>query len=529
MSSLHRLPLAAFVAAAFVVAALAPSSAARAETTGLRGLRPTAAPQTITLEQAFGLAVQQSWDLRIAQARIDEAQASVRKAWSAVLPNISLGGQYSFNYPEQKFALGSADQFKQQALLFNSIADITAGAAAANPDPDAQRAALERAEQLRKAARDLERTEVTEAVIQPAHVLDGQLQLRVPLFNGRALPLLQNAYAGVDITRLATRQARSAIVYGVARAYYQTVAAGKIAAIARQQVESATRHKELAQQRVEAGVLTSLALQRAELELARADQQRRAAEGGEKLAKAALGSLLGLTDDFLVAEPPPVPAVEAAGSFEQLLARALAARDDLRLQKEALAVADRSRVDAWMGFLPVVSLTAAARGTSNTSGLVSQPFTGTVGVAASIPIFDGGLTLGAIDESNAKVRQELLKVRQLEALVEQEVRGTLDDLGLKQEARETAERVAALARATKENTDKLFEAGVATSLDVTDASLGAFSAEVEAARARFDLETARLGLAYALGELRPAEELAPAPLSDEEEQRARDTLGAVKN
>ena len=67
-----------------------------------------------------------------------------------------------------------------------------------------------------------------------------------------------------------------------------------------------------------------------------------------------------------------------------------------------------------------------------------------------------------------------------------------------------------------------------TSLDVSDASLGAFSADVEAARARLDLETARLGLAFTVGELRPSDDLSPAPLSDDEEKRARAFVDAAK-
>lgn len=513
-------------------AAGAPSSgaaggASAGGTTGLRGLRPVATPRTITLEEAFALAVQRSWDLRVAHARIDEAKANVTKAWSAVLPNVSFGGQYSFNFPEQSFSLGSAEQFQQQALLFGSIADITAASAAGIPDATARRAALERAEELRKVARDLERSEVTTAVIQPAHVLDGQLQIQVPLFSARALPALQNAYAAVDLTRLGVQQARAAVVYGVARTYFQVVATTKIVDIARRQVESAARHRDLAQQRVDAGVLTPLALQRAELDLARAGQQARAALGGLKLAKGALASLLGVVEDFDVTVPPAVPAVEEGQLPEGLIERARATRPDLRLQKEMLAVADRARSDAWGRLAPMVALTAAGRGTTNVQGLVSQPFTGTIGVAASVPIFDGGLTMGYIDEANARIRQELLKLQQLEALIEQEVRGTVDDITLKLEAKDTADRVAALARATKENTDRLFEAGVATSLDVTDASLGAFSAEVDAERARFELESARLGLAYALGELHPADELAPMPVTADDEARARAAAEAV--
>ncbi len=526
-----RQPAARGLLAPALLAAVVASGAAQAQnngaqpgTTGLRGLRPTTAPKVITLDEAFADAIQHSYDLRIAAARLDESEAQVKKAWSAVMPQISLSGQYNHNFPEQKFAFGDPKQFKQQALLFNSIADLTAAAAAANPDPLQQRAALEQADTLRQTAKDIANTKVTDIIITPADEVNGQLQITVPLFNGRALPLLQNAYAGVDITKIAAREARAAVIYGVARAYFQVVAAKRIVAITDQQVESSTAHKKLAQQQLDEGLGTHLSVQRAELDLARAEQHKEAAEGGVKLAKGALGSLIGVVEDFDVAEPPPVPALEQGKSADELLARAVQSRDDLRLEKQALAVADHNKLDAWMRFLPSVGLVATGRGTSNTGGLVSQPFTGVVGVQASLPIFDGGLTYGTIDEANAKLRQEVLKVRQLEQTIEEEVRGTLDDLTLKRTAVETADRVAALAHAQKKNVDDLFAAGAATGLDVTDASLAAFSADVDAARARFDLETARLGLAYAIGELRPDPDLGPKPVTGKEEEQARSYL-----
>jgi outer membrane protein TolC len=486
-----------------------------------QGLRPSTSPQRITLDEAFGLAGQRSFDLRIAFARVDEAEARVRQAWSVLLPRVTLGGGYTYSFPDSTFSLGDPAQLRQQALLFNTLADQTAAQAAQIPDPVQQRAAFERAEELRATALDLERSKIDEIEIQPTHAFDGQLQVQVPLFNGRALPLLRNAYGGVELTRLASRLARAEIVWGVARAFYQTAAATRIVAIADQQVASARAHRDLAQQRVDAGIVTPLSLQRAELDLARADQQRRSAGGALMFAKAALGSLMGAVEDFDVVEPPGVPAVEMDVPADELVARAFAAREDLRVQREALAIADRNKLEAWMRFMPTLALVGTGRATTHTGGLVSNPFTGSVALQAQLPLFDGGHTLGVIDETDAQLRIQLLSVRRAEEQIEREVRGALDDLAVKRDAVAMADRVAALARAQKENVDALFAEGAVTGLEVADASLGAFSGDVEAARARFDLETARLGLAFAMGELRPVDSVEALALEKTEASAAR--------
>jgi outer membrane protein TolC len=249
--------------------------------------------------------------------------------------------------------------------------------------------------------------------------------------------------------------------------------------------------------------------------------QRRNAESGLRVVKASLGAVLGLEEDFDVAEPAGIATGDEATAPERLLERAIAGRDDLRMQRTALDVADRGSTDSWARFLPSLRLIANGRYTSNTSGLASEPFTGLIGVQASVPLFDGGLAWGSVKESQAKVTEEILKTRQLELQVEQEVRGALDDIVLKAEAHVTAERVATLARAQLENAERLFEAGAATELDVADARLASFQSDVDASRARFDVEVARLGLQYAIGELRPAGEHVPAPVESADEDRAR--------
>jgi outer membrane protein len=470
-------------------------------TTGMQGLRPVDSLAVVTLGEAFTLAAQKSTDLRVAAAQVRAMRANVTRAWASLLPNIALASNLTFNTPEQEAAFGSEEQFQQQALLFSSIAELTAQSAALNPDPVQRRAALERAEALRKTANDLQSAEVPSFVIQPAQVLDGNLTIALPLFSGRALPLLQGAYGTVEIARLSAEQAKAAVLWGVAQAYLQAVATKSVVAIANEQVVAARRHHALAEERAAQGLVTALAVERAFLDVKKAEQQAAQARGAERMAKGALGALLGRVDDFDVVAPPSFVALDAHAGFDALLARAWQHRLDLRVQKEAVQLAERTRTEAWMRLLPSFNLIAQGRYTTNTAGLISEPFTGAVIVQGSVPIFDGGLTLANIEETTARLDAELLRVRQVEETVERELRGSLDNVALKQEAATTTAAVAELARKQAQNAADLFAQGVATDNDVRDARLGQFAADVDATRAALDLEVARLGLAYATGEL----------------------------
>ena len=116
----------------------------------------------------------------------------------------------------------------------------------------------------------------------------------LPIFNGRSIPLLMNAYDGVDITIAATKQVQAALLYSVARTYYTAFTAKKMTLLAAQQVQNANAHRVTVKERMELGVATPLALQRAKLNLVRAEQSRRNMAHGYEMALGALGSLLGI-------------------------------------------------------------------------------------------------------------------------------------------------------------------------------------------------------------------------------------------
>jgi outer membrane protein len=493
----------------------------------LFGLKASDNPRVVTLEDAVRITTEKNYDLRIASERIVQSEANVRRAWAALLPQVSLGGSYTFNYPEQRASFGSDEQTRQQALLYRSLANITDQTSVLNSDPQAQAAAQEQAAALRGVATTLENSKAQDIVINPYHVLGANVSVTLPIFNGRALPLLQNAYEAVDLAKLGGDQAAIALAHAVARAYYATVTTEKFVVIAERQLQNSMKHRDATRDRVELGIATPLALQRAELDVLRAEQNVIASKNGMATALGALGNLMDTDESFVVAAPPNLPSVELEADEDGLIQRALDARPDLKVQKGSLAIADRNRLDAWMMFLPSVGLTAQGRWTSNTSGFVALPFTGAVILQASVPIYDGGTRYAALKESGSKIREELLKVRQLERKIAGQVRGNIADIAVKRQALITSRQSVELSQKTAENAANLYELGMATSLDVIDANLAVFLAEIDLARAELDLEQARLSLTYILGEMPMPTDVTPAELTNEEIDLARERMDAI--
>jgi outer membrane protein len=500
----------------------------------LFGLAPSDSPPVLSLDDALALAAASNFDLRIAHEKVRQQEAQVRRAWSLLLPQVTLGGNYTFNCignaggincNDQTVEFVSAEQLEQQALLFGSLGEIMGQLADFEQDPMRQDELRGQSRALRDAEQKIvgQKDTLAPIVIQPAHVVNGSLTLSVPILNGRGLPLLQNAYSAVDAVSLAGAQAREGLLLAVSRAYYMAFAAKKMLTIASEQRESAIRHRDAVKSRVELDALPPLTLRRAELDVIRAGQSVRQADAGYKSALGAVGQLAGIDTIFDVVAPPPQPAVELEGTPEQLISRAFAARSDLRAQRIALHIAERNRLDSWMMFLPTVNLVAQGRGTSNVQGFVPTPFTGALMLQASLPLYDGGARYASLDETGSRIREELLRVRQIEQRIQGQVRGNVEDLRLRTQGLELSREAVVVAREAQAQAEALYEVGAATPLDVSDANLALFMSEVDLARAELEVEQARLGLAYVVG-APPVSSAQARPLADEEAAAAKALL-----
>ncbi|MBI1948468.1 MAG: TolC family protein [Deltaproteobacteria bacterium] len=492
----------------------APASAtprATGEASGLMGLAEPATREVLTLEAVLAAANQGAADAKVAVERVVQQEATLRRAWAAVLPTLGVGASYSLtclgsgaaglSCEDRTASFTDPDAAERQAQLFEGLASTLELGAQVEPDPQKQQDLLDQAAELRASAAQI-REQAANAkplVVQPANVLSATVALNVPLFNGRAFPLLFNAIDAVDVAKQAQGQVRVALRYAATRGYFGALTARKLVGIAERQVESAGKHVEATRARVEAATQPPLALRRAELDVLRAKQQATSARAAYDGAVAALGLVMGREQAFDVTDAPALPA--PPGNDEAtLIEAALAARTDVAAQRLSLQIAGRGELDAWMMFLPSINLSASARGTSFTSGFVDEPVTGALAVSAQLPLYDGGVRYAALKDGASRTREARIRLVELEDRVKAQVRGNLRELRDREASLGLSREAAAVAALAHEQAQAMFDAGVGTALDVSDTALAQFVADNELARAELELQLARAGLSYVLGQ-----------------------------
>lgn len=481
---------------------------------GLLGLRPSQTPERISLPEALKRTLSQNYDLRQLDEKIVQQEAQVRKAWSMILPQLSASVGYTFacqvgvtdrntdeyqflNCQDQNVAFTSEAQLKQQALLFESLGGVVEQAANFSNDPVQQEQQREQARQLFAAADQLKSTEVKPVTLQAANTVNTSVTLSMPIFSGRAIPLLQNAYSAVDLVNLSKAQAERAMTYAVVRAYYGAVTTQKLATIAEERLNNTRAHYNLVKTRFENKSATILILQKAELDVLKAEQQVQTVQDALSATLAALGSLWGQVDQFTI--DPPAIGVLPIQTEEEMTAAATENRLDLKTRKLALQITERNILDAWMQFAPTVSLVGQFRASSNTSGFVSTLGSSSLTIQANIPLYDGGARYANLDDVQSKIREEKLKIAQLEEKIGAQVRGNLRDIAAKERALVLSQKTAALAQTSFTQAQTLYQNGVATSTDVSDANLALYASENDLANAEIALALAKMGLHYVVG------------------------------
>ncbi|MBN2359472.1 MAG: TolC family protein [Deltaproteobacteria bacterium] len=469
--------------------------------TALFGLKPASgAPELITLNRAIELASERNYDLRIATEQIVQAQTVVRRAWSAVLPRVNLGGNYVYTYPEITFSLmdqetvdGQKMQLTNQALMMRSLGQMMA-----TINPEQSDALLRGASQLEDAANEL--VPMDPIAIQPAHTFTANGTIAVPVFNGRTIPLIMNSYDLVSQARYSIDRARQQALYGVASLYYGAVTLKKVSAIADANARAAETHRGATEARVAAGALPSIALKRAEYDLVQAQQTLRSARSSYAMVLGTLGQMIGVDTMFEVEAPAEVVAVEAQGNADQFYSRALESRRDIKALRVALNMAERGNLDYWMRFMPSLNLAGQANWTSNTNGFQTDPWTYNIVLQLGIPLYDGGERYAARDETASKIRQARLSIDKVEEQTAGLIRGNLDDISVKLDGLKQSELAVELAKENQRNAEALFDVGAATNIEVIDANNAAFSAEIALVRDELALRLARLGLLFIVGE-----------------------------
>jgi len=250
-----------------------------------------------------------------------------------------------------------------------------------------------------------------------------------------------------------------------------------------------------------AGTGTGIEVTRAAVQLAQARQQLLMAQADQRQARLELLRAIGLPLDTALSltgsldyMPLDLPSPEKA------LEAALASRADWRSQqlRERGAALSHSAVK----FERLPSLTGFADygsiGTSITSAIPTRTF----GVAMRVPVFDGGRRDARRSESRSQLEQERIRTADLRRQIELEIRLALDDLESAAEQVRVAGEGLSQVQAELEQAERRYKAGVAASLEVTDAQTRLARARENHIAALFLHHRARLDLWQAMGKIR---------------------------
>ena len=322
---------------------------------------------------------------------------------------------------------------------------------------------------------------------------------------GRIRASTDSARADLLATRYAGEVVRQTLTQNVAQAWFNLNALGLRERLTRETLANRVDAARLTERRFEVGTVSEFEVRQAQAEAAALESQLAQIDQQARLQENALGVLLGRSPRALVqlriqaedlkalAPPPEIP----AGLPSELLQR----RPDLRQAEASLASTQASIREARAALFPSLTLTGnLGSASASLSDLFSGPsMAWGLGANLAQSLFNGGRTEAAIQARSARQDQALAAY---ESTARQAFREVLDALVAHRQTREIwaaeGKRVEALARATQ-LAESRFNAGAASQLDVLDAQRNLYQAQqnaIDASRARL---SAAASLVKALG------------------------------
>ena len=336
------------------------------------------------------------------------------------------------------------------------------------------------------------------SVVGPFSVFDARGSATQTVLDFTTIRKYQASRTGLQAARADRDVARDQVSEQVARAYISSLREDAALETARANVDLSQALERLAQSQKDAGTGTGIEVTRAQVQLANDRQRLTVAENDRRRAVLQLLRAMGLnlSMDVELSNKLSYDAVDTAAA-EALLETARKGRSDLKAQEQHQQNArlNYSAVEAER--LPSI----AAFGDYGTigSGIVGAHPTHTVGVQLTVPLFDGGRRASRREESLAQVREEEIRTRDLGLQIELDVRLALDSLRSADSQVQTARQGLTLAQSELEQAQRRYQAGVANSLEVTDAQTRLDRARANQVDALYSHNLARLELATATG------------------------------
>lgn len=336
----------------------------------------------------------------------------------------------------------------------------------------------------------------SDRVLQRLHTLSGEASVSLTLFKGTAIPGVVRAYQEAKAARENTRWTLNNLAFEVARAYFGALSAENLLKAAIRTLKSAGEHLAAAVARRKIGQDTKMDEVRAQVTVvsARADLIR--ARNVLDTSVDLLAYLVGLTPPLVLKRPRPLllPSVAAKALGVDLLRN----RPDFRAANLLVKAADSAVRQAWMDYLPTLTVTGTYRLSQNT-GWSGRPDSWNIVMSLEWVLFDGGLRRATRIETSSRLRESRLQRSLVKRTIGREVRQARRDLAAAAAGFDIARQKLKLARTNRDMVMRRYRAGLGTYLDLVDVEDELKKAEVEFVSEELNLALRKLELLRVLG------------------------------
>jgi outer membrane protein len=337
-------------------------------------------------------------------------------------------------------------------------------------------------------------------IVGPFSVLDARATASQVVFDFSSIRKYQEAKVNIEAAKSDFDATKNQVTDQVARAYVTTLRAQAALDTARANVELSQALLNLAQQQKDAGTGTGLDVVRADVQLANDRQRLVAAANDRRRAGLNLMRAMGLKLDAAIELTDKLDYRPAdMGTLDEALAEARKLRAELKAQKDREQSARLNYGSVKAERLPTLG-TSANYGSIGPGIVGAQP-TYDYGFSLRVPVFDGGRRDARRAESLSQYRQEQTRTRDLEQQVELDVRLAFDSISSAATEVTTAREGEDLSQKELAQAQRRYQAGVANSLEVTDAQTRLDRARDNLINALYDYNVARIDLATATGKI----------------------------
>lgn len=399
----------------------------------------------VTMDQAIAFALENNNLLEIARHKQEQNQGEFVQARSGYLPHLSVEGNYSYAYLEDRYA--RADQENTDSNQVDTSAN-----------------------------------QETRGTVSRGSVKFSQL-----LYDfGKTTGSIDVSKANLSAAEANLRKEIKRVLFQVKKSYFEVLETSRLIEVAAESVKSFSQHLERTRKYYNAGIRTRADVINAEVELSNANKNLSRALYNLKIARTTFDQTLGISPhqgryslkdvdvnmDNLMESIPPV-----AESIDALIKQAVGQRPDVtqltKLSEAACANVDKTKAE----FLPTIKIEAKVNGYD--TKLTSYEDSMEAGVTASLDLFSGLNTTGAMTSAQGRLREYKAQLEELESTIATEVTESWLRTAENRESVEITLKTLALAKENLTLAEKRYQTGAFDVLEFNEAQRNLTKARIE--------------------------------------------------